>query len=55
MPSVFTNLFTDFTNNTAAAVGAPIRDAIRADTTVVDELPEDDDPLQSPTFLAVGD
>lgn len=50
-----TNTWTDFINNTAVSVGAPIRDAIRADTTAVDELPEDDDPLQSPTFLAVGD
>jgi hypothetical protein len=50
-----TNTWTDFINNTAAAVGAHIRDAIRAETKEVEELPEDDHPLQSPTFLAVGD
>ncbi len=50
-----TNTWTDFINNTAAAVGASIRDAIRAETTEVEELPEDDHPLVSPTFLAVGD
>jgi hypothetical protein len=50
-----TNTWSDFINNTAAAVGARIVDAIRAETREVDELPEDDHPLQSPTFLAVGD
>jgi uncharacterized protein (UPF0548 family) len=50
-----TNTWTDFINNTAAAVGAHIADAIRAETREVEELPEDDHPLQSPTFLAVGD
>jgi uncharacterized protein (UPF0548 family) len=50
-----TNTWSDFINNTAAAVGARIPDAIRAETTEVEELPEDDHPLQSPTFLAVGD
>jgi uncharacterized protein (UPF0548 family) len=50
-----TNTWTDFINNTAAAVGAHIPDAIRAETKEVEELPEDDHPLQSPTFLAVGD
>jgi uncharacterized protein (UPF0548 family) len=50
-----TNTWTDFINNTAAAVGARITDAIHAETREVDELPEDDQPLQSPTFLAVGD
>ena len=50
-----TNTWTDFINNTAAAVGAHIPDSIRAETKEVEELPEDDHPLQSPTFLAVGD
>ena len=50
-----TNTWSGFINNTAAAVGAYIPDAIRADTTEVEELPEDGYPLQSPTFLAVGD
>jgi hypothetical protein len=50
-----TNTWTDFINNTAAAVGARIRDAIRAETKEVEERPEDDHPLQTPTFLAVGD
>jgi uncharacterized protein (UPF0548 family) len=49
-----TNTWSGFMNNLAAAVGAHI-DAIRADTKEVEELPEDDHPLQSPTFLAVGD
>lgn len=50
-----TNTWTDFINNTAAALGARIRDAIVADTQHVDELPEDDQPLDTPTFKAVGD
>ena len=50
-----TNTWTDFINNTAAAVGARIRDAIVADTQHADELPEDDQPLAAPTFRAVGD
>ena len=50
-----TNTWTDFINNTAAAVGVRITGAIRAETTEVEELPEDDHPLESPTFLAVGD
>ncbi len=50
-----TNTWTDFINNTAAALGVRIPDAIRAETTEVDEEPEDDDPLHAPTFLAVGD
>ena len=50
-----TNTWSDFINNTAAAVGAHIADVIHADTKEVEDLPEDDHPLQSPTFLAVGD
>jgi hypothetical protein len=50
-----TNTWTDFIKNTAALVGAQIRDVIHADTQQVEETPEDDEPLQSPTFLAVGD
>jgi uncharacterized protein (UPF0548 family) len=50
-----TNTWTDFINNTAAAVGAHIPDAIRAEAREVEDLPEDDHPLQSPTFLAMGD
>jgi hypothetical protein len=50
-----TNTWTGFINNTAAAVGAHIAGAIRAETAEVEELPEDDHPLESPTFLAVGD
>lgn len=49
-----TNTWTDFITNTAAAVGARIHDAIRAETQEVEPVPEDDDPLESPTFLAVG-
>ena len=50
-----TNTWTDFINNTAAAIGARVPDAIRAGTREVEELPEDDHPLRSPTFLAIGD
>jgi hypothetical protein len=50
-----TNTWTDFINNTAVAVGAHIPDAIRAEAKEVEDLPEDDHPLHSPTFLAIGD
>ena len=50
-----TTTWTDFINNTAAAVGARISGCIHAETAEVEELPEDDEPLRSPTFLAVGD
>jgi hypothetical protein len=50
-----TNTWSDFINNTAAAVGARILDAVHAETRHVDELPEDDYPLRSPTFVAMGD
>jgi hypothetical protein len=50
-----TNTWADFIKNTAALVGAHIRDVIHADTQQVEETPEDDEPLQAPTFLAVGD
>jgi hypothetical protein len=50
-----TNTWTDFINNTAAAVGARIADAIHAETTEVDDSADDDHPLRSPTFLAIGD
>lgn len=50
-----TNTWTDFIRNTAAAAGAQIQQAIHADTQTVEAGAEDDDPLESPTFLAVGD
>lgn len=50
-----TNTWTDFITNVAAAVGARVKDVIHADTEEVEASPEDDDPLESPTFLAVGD
>jgi hypothetical protein len=50
-----TNTWTDFITNTAAAVGARIKGVIHADTEEVEPLPEDDDPLESPTYRAVGD
>ena len=50
-----TNTWTGFINNAAAALGARVRDVIHADTQQVEETPEDDEPLQAPTFLAVGD
>ncbi len=53
--AIQTNTWTDFINNTAAAVGASIRDAIRAETSEVEELPGDNHPLELPTFFAVGD
>jgi len=49
-----TTTWTDFIRNTASAAGASIRDVIHADTDAVDEEPEDDEPLRSPTFLATG-
>jgi hypothetical protein len=50
-----TTTWTDFINNTAAALGARITDVVHADTREVEERPEDEQPLQSPTFFAVGD
>ena len=50
-----TNTWTDFITNVAAAVGAKVKDVIHADTEEVEAVPEDDDPLDAPTFLAVGD
>lgn len=50
-----TNTWTDFINNTAASVGAPVRDVVHADCEEVAEVPEDDHPLQAPTYRAVGD
>ena len=50
-----TNTWTYFINRAAASVHAQIRDVIHADTERVAELPEDGDPLRTPTFAAVGD
>lgn len=50
-----TNTWTDFIKNVAVSTGAHIQDVIHAETQEVEEVPEDDDPLQAPTFLAVGD
>lgn len=50
-----TNTWTDFINNTAAAVGARVRDAIRAETERVEERPDDDELPTAPTFVATGD
>ena len=50
-----TNTWTDFINNTAVGVGAQIFDAIRAETKEVEEVPDDDHPMQSATFAAEGD
>ena len=50
-----TNTWTDFIRNTAAAVNATIKGVIYADTQQVEELPEDDEPMHAPTFIAVGD
>lgn len=50
-----TNTWTDFIANVAAGIGAQVEDVIHADTEEVEAAPEDEDPLDSPTFLAVGD
>lgn len=50
-----TNTWTDFINNTAASAGAHIGQVIHAETTRVEEGPEDDGRVESPTFLADGD
>ena len=50
-----TNTWADFIRNTAAAVSASIAGGIHAETQEVEELPEDDEPMHAPTFLAVGD
>ena len=50
-----TNTWTDFINNTVASVGGRVRDAIRAETKEVEQEAEDNEPLGSPTFRAVGD
>ncbi|HVL66378.1 MAG TPA: DUF1990 family protein [Vicinamibacterales bacterium] len=50
-----TNTWTDFIVNTARAVGARIQGVIHAETQTAEIGPEDDDPLNAPTFLAVGD
>lgn len=50
-----TNTWTDFIVNVAAAAGTTIPGVIHAETQEVDAVPEDDEPLDSPTFLAVGD
>lgn len=50
-----TNTWTGFIQNTALALGARVRDAIHADTTRVEEGPDDALPLSRPTFAAVGD
>ena len=49
-----TNTWADFIRNTAASLGSQIAGVIHADTELVEEVPEDDEPLRSPTFLAVG-
>ena len=49
-----TNTWTDFISRTAGSVGAQVRDAIHADTQEVDELPEDGEACDSPTFVAAG-
>ncbi len=49
-----TNTWTDFINRTAASVGTQVRDAIHADTVEADEVHEDGDPCNSPTFIAAG-
>lgn len=50
-----TMTWTDFINNAATLVGATVRDVIQSDVQEVEEQPEDGEPLQAPTYLAVGD
>jgi hypothetical protein len=50
-----TTTWTDFINNVAVMAGTTISGVVHADTRQVDEEPEDDEPLQAPTYLAVGD
>jgi hypothetical protein len=49
-----TNTWTDFIRRTASLVDARIDDMIHADTIAVDDTPDDDEPLRSPTFVATG-
>ncbi|MDQ3070751.1 MAG: DUF1990 domain-containing protein [Acidobacteriota bacterium] len=49
-----TNTWTDFINHTAVLVGSTIRDVIHAETRQVDEMPDDDGVVESPTFRATG-
>jgi hypothetical protein len=50
-----TNTWTDFIANAAAVAEARIRGVIHADTQEVEPTAEDDHPLDTPTFQAVGD
>jgi hypothetical protein len=50
-----TNTWADFIRNAARSIGARVDDAIHADTQQVDQVPEDEMPLRSPTFVAEGD
>ncbi len=50
-----TDTWTDFINNAAASLGARIEGSIRADTSEVEEVPEDGPDQRCPTYLAVGD
>jgi hypothetical protein len=50
-----TNTWTDFIANTAALAGSRIEGVIHADTETVEPLDDDEQPLDSPTFRAVGD
>lgn len=50
-----TDTWTDFINNAAASLGTPIEGSIRAETSEVDEVPEDGPDQRFPTYLAVGD
>lgn len=50
-----TNTWTDFITNVAAALQTPIPGVIRAETEEVEAGPEDGEPLDTPTYRAVGD
>lgn len=53
--AVQTNTWSGFITNTAAAVGARVRDVIHADTVEVEEGADDGLPLDRPTFRGAGD
>jgi hypothetical protein len=50
-----TNTWTDFITTAAPAAGARVRGVIHASTVQVEPNPDDDHPLDTPTFQAVGD
>lgn len=50
-----TTTWTDFITSVAVTLGTPVQDVIHAESNEVEPVPEDEFPLQAPTFAAVGD